>query len=206
MGVQASKNETEMATTKAETTIVKKQSDPPQGLLYAQLGMDSGDKKYNFRLSQKFTFGKKTSMKLFGSFQDGEDPRCRVQVTHKDYVPKVGIRVNSRLRYDLRKNFIKSSVYIKKKLKIDDTTNLNMKVEAVGKVSEMAEKSNAPSAPEYSGKVELSKTWLNATTTQDCRMRIGADLSSKRLYMQIRENHLMLTCDSVGDWKVLYDF
>lgn len=58
------------------------------------------------------------------------------QVTHKDYVPKVGIRVNSRLRYDLRKNFIKSSVYIKKKLKIDDTTNLNMKVEAVGKVSQ----------------------------------------------------------------------
>lgn len=52
----------------------------------------------------------------------------------------------------------------------------------------------------------LKSNVLLCILSQDCRMRIGADLSSKRLYMQIRENHLMLTCDSVGDWKVLYDF
>jgi len=62
------------------------------------------------------------------------------------------------------------------------------------------------SPPEIVGKAEVSKTWLNATTTQDCRMRIGMDLSDKRFYMQIRENHLMLESDSLGAWKVLYDF
>jgi hypothetical protein len=53
---------------------------PTQGLLYAQLGIESGLKQMNFRLSQKFTFGQNTSMKLFGSFMDGSTPHCRVQV------------------------------------------------------------------------------------------------------------------------------
>jgi hypothetical protein len=62
------------------------------------------------------------------------------------------------------------------------------------------------SPPEMVGKAELSKTWLNVTTTQDCRIRVGMELSDSRYYMQIRENHLMLEADSVGAWKVLYDF
>lgn len=179
---------------------------PITGLMYAQLGMDSNDKKCTFRMSQKIGLGKNTSIKLFGSFQDGVDPHCRVQVTHKDYVRKAGVRVNCRLRYDLQKQFVKSSVYAKKKVKLNDTTTLNMKMEAVGRVTEMGEKSNTPGHPEYSGKLELSKTWLNASTTQDCRIRVGADLGSQRMYMQIRENHVMLNCDTSGDWKILYDF
>ena len=53
---------------------------PVSGLLYAQLGIDSGSKAMNLRLSQKFTYGQNTSMKLFGSFMDGQAPHCRVQV------------------------------------------------------------------------------------------------------------------------------
>lgn len=188
-----------------EVTAELSKSQPLKGLLYAQLGMDSDNKKVTFRMSQKVAFGKSTSMKLHGSFQDGMDPHCRVQVTHKDFVPQADVRVNCRLRYDLQKQFVKSSVYVKKKIKINKDTVLNMRAEAVGRVSEMGEKSSTPSHPQYRGRVEISKTWINATSTQDCRLRIGADVGNKRLYLQVRENHLMVTCDSAGQWKFIYD-
>ena len=141
---------------------------PTQGLLYAQLGIESGLKQMNFRLSQKFTFGSNTSMKLFGSFMDGTTPRCRVQVrgiarirrpdpdrrnmlrgcrltgawgawgeqvAHKDHFRPAGLRVNCRLRYDVRKAFLKSSVSLKKKVPVNDSCNLNIKLEAVGRVT-----------------------------------------------------------------------
>ena len=55
-----------------------------------------------------------------------------MQVTHKDFVPQANIRVNCRLRYDLQKQFVKSSVYVKKKFAINKDTVLNMRAEAVG--------------------------------------------------------------------------
>lgn len=156
-----------MAPAPAAVGMKEEPAAPTQGLLYAQLGIDSGLNQMNFRLSQKFTFGQNTSIKLFGSFTDGSTPHCRVQarghlkspprprsaeyaglvssqtlrgafgeqVAHKDHFKPAGLRVNCRLRYDVRKAFVKSSVTLKKKVPVNDSCNLNLKLEAVGRVT-----------------------------------------------------------------------
>ena len=75
MGQQPSKGD------EMEVTTELSKSQPLKGLMYAQLGVDSDNKRVTFRMSQKVAFSKNTSMKLHGSFQDGVDPHCRVQVS-----------------------------------------------------------------------------------------------------------------------------
>eukprot|EP00238_Polyblepharides_amylifera_P003844 CAMPEP_0196586894 /NCGR_PEP_ID=MMETSP1081-20130531/55876_1 /TAXON_ID=36882 /ORGANISM="Pyramimonas amylifera, Strain CCMP720" /LENGTH=186 /DNA_ID=CAMNT_0041908915 /DNA_START=182 /DNA_END=739 /DNA_ORIENTATION=+ len=171
---------------------------PVKGIMYAQIGVDSDTLKSSFRLSQKISLASNTNLKLFGLFTEQDPPRCRVQVTHKEYIPNSGLRINGRMRYEISKHLLKASVYVKKKVAINDTTNLNLKLEGVGRIFE-GEKKDAFS-PEFNGKVELSKTWLNVTSTQDCRMRIGTVLGSDKVYMQVRENHVVLECDNKGSW------
>jgi len=59
---------------------------------------------------------------------------------------------------------------------------------------------------EFNGKLELSKKVLNITTTQDCRLRLGFDVASQKMYLQLRENHVAVEYDSTGYWNILYDF
>jgi hypothetical protein len=58
-------------------------------------------------------------------------------VAHKDHFKPAGLRVNCRLRYDMNKSFLKSSVTLKKKVPINDTMNLNIKLEGVGRITDV---------------------------------------------------------------------
>eukprot|EP00240_Pyramimonas_obovata_P014304 CAMPEP_0118930312 /NCGR_PEP_ID=MMETSP1169-20130426/7043_1 /TAXON_ID=36882 /ORGANISM="Pyramimonas obovata, Strain CCMP722" /LENGTH=206 /DNA_ID=CAMNT_0006872643 /DNA_START=111 /DNA_END=731 /DNA_ORIENTATION=+ len=178
---------------------------PVKGLLYAQLGIDSDSKQKNFRLSQKFALNSNTSLKVFGMFADGTDPRCRVQMVHKRNFKDIDARIKCRLRYDFSKGLLKSSIAAKKKINVNEFTSVNAKIEGTQRTT-FGTETSISKAIETTGKIELSKKWLNATSTQDCRMRLGLDVLSQKLYMQMRENHVALEWDSAGGWNVLYDF
>lgn len=189
---------------------MKTPANPPKGLLYAAVEMDSESHDLAFRCSQKVHIGAKMNVKTVGLFKDGVPPRVRVQATFKQYVRPLQTRFNCRLRYDIAKQLLKASASAKQKNKLNDTTNLNLRFEAVERVNRPFTYGlsgvDTNLKPDMSARIELSKTILGVTNTQDCRLRLGLNLMDRSLYMQARENHFTLSLNSLGQWNMMYDY
>ena len=95
----------------------------------------------------------------------------------------------------------KGRLYAKKSFDLGSQTAVNVKAEVVAKQADLQRLGKVRTR----SRVELSKKLLDATDTQDVRLRCGVELESGTAYAEVRENHLQLKIDSRGVWSMLYD-
>jgi hypothetical protein len=187
------------------------QAEPLKGQNYAQL-QSSSDVPLALRCTQKLWLAPKLSAKLFAMFSqvDGkaEEPRIRLQVKHK--VPGnlswLDTRVSVRARYDHARHVAKGTVYLKKRVELGPHTAVNAKVELHQRVPiPPGDKVDLRADGEVQARLELSHVALNATSSQDFRVRVGLDVLNHVAYGEVRENRLTVKGDTRGQWSVVYD-
>ena len=100
-----------------------------------------------------------------------------------------------------QKGMWKGRLYAKKSFDLGSQTAVNVKAEVVAKQADLQRLGKVRTR----SRVELSKKLLDATDTQDVRLRCGVELESGTAYAEVRENHLQLKLDSRGVWSMLYD-
>ena len=109
---------------------------------------------------------------------------------------------------------VKSTLYLKKRLPLSASTSLNAKAELHCRL----DSSRLPSGLDavlktaqgsLQTRLELSTKLLNATSSQDVRLRVGLDPAERSLYLELRENRLcfkaQLSSSQARSWSVLYD-
>jgi hypothetical protein len=148
------------ATKGAVVAAVKEPEPPLKGSLYAQLLCSDGG-KLALRCSQKLWLAPKTSVKLFTMFQEGQEPRARVQLKHKSALP-LQTRLSGRVRYDASQAAVKGTVYLKNKADLGPHTALNAKLELH---SRWAGAGKEP-VGEVQARLEVSHKALNLTSSQ----------------------------------------
>jgi len=188
------------ATKGAVVAAVKEPEPPLKGSLYAQLLCSDGG-KLALRCSQKLWLAPKTSVKLFTMFQEGQEPRARVQLKHKSALP-LQTRLSGRVRYDASQAAVKGTVYLKNKADLGPHTALNAKLELH---SRWAGAGKEP-VGEVQARLEVSHKALNLTSSQgattsahaarrltpharaakDFRIRVGLDLLDRTVYGEVR--------------------